>query len=706
VVSLRPFRVGDWRCEPTLNQIARDGEVVKLEPKAMEVLAYLAERAGEVVDKETVIRDVWQGAFVTNEVLTNAVWELRRALGDDAKSSAFIQTIPKRGYRLVAPVVIEDRESAGRRSPRRGRPVLAVASAGVVLLLGAVLLVSKRDAPPARTPIRFAVEIAEPLAPFFLPAVAISPDGARIAYASAAGIYIRPLDRMESRLVPGTKGGHGPFFSPDGESLGFFTGRTIQRVRLGGESPPVEVVASGSPRGAAWSDDGWIYLTLGSGEGLSRVRAAGGEVETLTELDEHAGEWTHRWPEVLPGGSAVLFTAARRDITRFDDAEIRILDLATGEEHLVVPKGSFARYAAGFLFYVRGDELLSVPFGSKTFEVEGEPRTVLKGLKTYPINGAAQFALSRDGSIAYVPAEPENHPRSRLVSVARDGSRSTLAEQPRLVYDPVLSRDGSRIALSMVTEGNSDLWLFDVQRETLTRLTTTPGEEQHPVLDPDGRTIAYDYSLSGPFRMFTRAVDGGGSEKPLSDGDLDERPESFAPDGKTLVFSQLHYETGSDLWLLALSDGAGRNPLLRSPFDERHARVSPDGRFLAYSSDESGRFEVYVTSFPEPGARIQVSVEGGSEPTWTRNGRELVFLGDSGIMAAAIEAASGLSASKPVMLFSWSAPSPYLEGTYRRHFDAAREGDHFLIVETDEDPAARRLHVVLNWIEEIETGTE
>lgn len=702
---LKGFRVGGWRVEPTLNQIIpleEPGNAVKLEPKAMEVLIYLAERASEVVDKESVIRDVWQGTFVTNEVLTNAVWELRRALGDDARSSVFIQTIPKRGYRLVAPVSgIEEVEGPPRaRGPRALR--FGVAAVAVLFLLAFTWFYRPAPAPDEGVT-RFAIDPAEALAPFYIPAIAISPDARKIVYAGASsGLFLRSMDRIESKRILGTEGGHGPFFSPDGGSVAFFAGNVLKRLDLDRGSPPVELARVGAPRGGAWGSDGWIYFSGGSNQGIWRVAAEGGEVESVTELDEAHSEWTHRWPEVLPGATALLFTAARGEVESFDEANILALDLESGRQRVVIEGGSFPRYASGRLFYVRGHEIFAVDFDTDTLSTRGAFRSVSKEVRLYPINGAAQMSLSRDGSLAFVPMASGRESRHRLLWMDRKGERRTIVEDTRVLYDPAVSPDGKTLALSIATEGNSDLWVYDVERETLTRLTTSSGEEEHPIFTPDGGEVTYDYSLSGPFRVFSRAADGAGEARAITAESQNERPESYSRDGKLLVVSQEHDETGFDLWILELEGGRRRRPFLVTTFDERSASLSPDGRWIAYSSNESGRFEVYVTSFPEPGARYQVSANGGEEPRWTRGGREVLFLGGDGVSAAAIDVSGKPLAEKPRTAFPWKAPLSLLEGAYRKRYDASPSGERILMIESDIDPAWNRVQVALGWIRELE----
>lgn len=705
MIGFKTFRVGEWVVDRSLNQMVhsdRPGEPVKLEPKAMEVLSYLAERAGDVVDKESVIQEVWGGAFVSNEVLTNAIWEIRRALGDDRQTSVFIQTIPKRGYRLVAPVS----GPPDRPTSRQTNKAWALGIGGLVLafvFVVAAILGLWLARPPARDRIvaRFSVETREPLASFFLPAVAISPDGSAVVYATArSGLFLRRVDRMESVFIPGTEGGRGPFFSPDGSAIGFFRGNRLATTKLDGASPRIDLTDVGAPRGASWGSDGFIYFTYGSNSGLFRIPENGGDVEPLTELDESRGEWTHRWPEALPEAQAVLFTVARGEIQSFDEASIEALDLRTRKRKVVVERGSFPRIVGKRLLFVRGGEILAAPFDPDSLTAAGSSISVAKDVALYPINGAAQFSVSREGSLVYVPARAEAEIRHRLVWVDRSGNRTPILEDTRLMYDPALSRDGSKIAMSIATAGNSDLWLYDVKRTTLTRLSTSAGEEEHPLFSPEGGRLAYDYSKAGPFRMFARPIDGSEVERELGSGSAGEIPESYAPDG-TLVFTKEGSKSGSDLWILGPGAKGEGHPLLTGPFDECYASVSPDGRFLAFSSNESGRLEVYLTTFPEPEARLQISIDGGEQAAWTRNGVEIVYLGKQGLMAVPVQTSPSLSAGTPKKLFDWTPPAATLESSYRNQFDATANGERFVLIDSPDDGAARRWNVVLHWTDEV-----
>ncbi len=705
------FIIGDWRVEPArgcLVAASNPALEVRLEPKAMQVLLALAERRGEVLAKEELIEAVWQGAFVGDQVLVNAVWELRRALGDDSKRGRYIQTIPRRGYRLAAALGGEAPGAGGRR------PLAMLAAALVASAVVAAVVwqwpARERQPPPM---VRFEVRPEGPLGPLYLPALAISHDASKLVFTAREGtsdvapegggvtrLRLRRLDRLESQAIAGTEGGHAPFFSPDGGRVGFFGDGELKVVALEGGAPPVVLAEVGVPRGATWAADGTIYFARGSGSGLWSVAAEGGVPQPVTELA--AGEWTHRWPQILPDGETLLFVVGGVEMrSGFDQASIAALSLATGERREVVRGGSFPRFAAGRLFYLRQGRLLSAVFDPRRLAI-GPPRSVLDGASWYPINGAAQVALSAGGSLAYVPGSAPWQPLRRLRWVDRSGTAEPAAEplaEPRLYYDPALSADGRRLAVAIAEAGNSDLWLYDLERRTRSRLTDSPGEDQGPVWRPGGEQIAYYSSQAGPFQMYLTETSGAGPPRRLLESSQSQRPECFTPDGRRLIFSENRSETGFDLWVLDLEGPGEPEPLLVTPYDELQARISPDGRWLAYISDESGRREVYLRrpGSEDPG-RWPLSAVGGENPVWDPRGSEIYFRSAGAIHRVEISDASDAEPAirEPERLLRWTFPLQLLEGEHRRSFDVGRDASRFLALEPLEE-APPPIRVVLNW---------
>ena len=714
------FRIGDWQVDVPRNRLVRADHPehsVRIEPKAMQVLVYLAQHAGEVVEKETVVKEVWEGAFVTDEVLTNAIWELRKALGDDSKSARFIQTVPRKGYRLIAAVgTTEDAVHHGGRKPRKGAgplknwsPVIPwILLVGVSILAFATLRNVRQTLPSSQVIARFPVEVDGSLGPIYVPVLALSQDASSIVYVSATGegapsqLRRRQMDQMTSAPVLGTEGALSPFLSPDGNWVGFVGEGKLRKVSLSDGGPPVDLCDIGSPRGAWWGPDDFIYYTPGSSGGIWRIPADGGQPETVTELQEANAEWTHRWPQVLPDGQAVLFTVGDKDMfSGFDEAKIYIQSLETDERHLLIEGGSFARYVRGHIVYVRRGVLMAAPFDAQRLEVVGRARPMVEWVKWFPINGTAQFALSRDGSLVYVPGGPEWEEPRQLVWVNREGESEPVTDDARIFYDPALSPDGSKIAVAIAREGNTDLWLYDVKRDTLSRLTASGGEDLGPLWTADGQRIAYYYSMSGAFQMFSQAADGSGEPEKILEGENGQRPESWSPDGKVLIFSENHPETGFDIWSLDV-EGGKPEPTIQTTFDEHHGALSPDGRWLAYVSNESAQHEVYVTPFPGPGGKWQISTDGGDNPSWTRRGEELLYIDGDKMMTVSIISEPEFAATKPRLLFEWRHPPRLFEGPYRRYYDVSSDGETFLMVQGGKRETSRQLHVALHWGQELE----
>jgi serine/threonine-protein kinase len=704
------FQIGEWQVEAERNRLVRADHpehAVRIEPKAMRVLVYLAEHAGEVVEKEKVVQEVWEGAFVTDEVLTNAIWELRKALGDDSKSAQFIQTIPRKGYRLIAPVAALE-EGSAVSLPRRWRqavPWILLAAASLI----AILAIRNLRQPGSQQQLvaRFPIAVTGDLGPLYAPVVALSPDASRLVYVSSGNggssrLHLRDMDQMSASPIPGTQGARSPFFSPDGQWIGFFVEGKLRKVNLNDGGPAIDICDVGAARGAWWGPDERVYYTPGASGAIWRIPADGGEPEAVTELDEENAEWTHRWPYVLPSGKAVLFTVGDKDLfSGFDEAKIVAQSLASGERRVLIEGGSFSRSVLDHIVYMRDGALMAVPFDAGRLEVTGPARPVLQWVKWFPINGTAQFALSGNGSLVYVPGGPEWEEPRKLVWVDRRGEATPVTDDSRIFYDPGLSPDGERIAVAVAREGNTDLWLYDVNRDTLSRLTASGGEDEGPIWTPDGKRITYYYGMAGPFQIYSRSADGSGEPEKIFKGQNSQRPESWSPDGKVLVFSENDPATGFDIWSLDI-EGSKAEPILNTTFDELHGALSPDGRWLAYVSDESGTYEIYVRPFPGPGGKWQISTDGGDNPKWARRGKELLYRDGDKMMTVSVTTEPELRVGKPSLLFEWRHPPRLFEGLHRRYYDVTPDGQRFLMVEGQESGASRQLHVVLNWAQELE----
>ena len=537
------------------------------------------------------------------------------------------------------------------------------------------------------------------LAPFRGHAVALSPDGAHVAYLGQderelRQLYLRPLDQLGARPIPGTEGAVDPFFSPDGRWIGFGSRGGLAKVPLGG-GPRVTIVERPRPRGpggASWGADDMIVF--GSSTGLWRVPAEGGTAEQLSTLNPGRGELGHRWPELLPSGRGVLFTIWTGS---HEEAHVAVLSLATGEVTSLFA-GTTPRYSeTGHLIYGRADGvLMAVPFDPARLEVTGPGFSLLEGVMVKP-TGLAEFGLSRTGSLVYLTVAAAG--RGVVVMVDRNGEERSLIELPDVFYSPRFSPDGTRLALGIGQPlFASQVWIYEMAQGTLTPLTFE-GNNMYPVWSWDGERVAFASDRAGLVDLHWRPADGSGIAASLLTAYGMEHPASWSRDGRYLIYRQHRPVTGWDIWVLPLE--GDREPWAftqTSAHVERSAVLSPDGRWLAYVSDLSGRNEVYVNSFPEPGGRRQVSLDGGTEPVWSPDGRELFYRNGPALLVAAVETTPDFRVRSRQLLFQ----RPYAEWVDHSNYDVHPDGERFVMMKpVEEEASSARLVVVLNWFEEL-----
>ena len=538
-------------------------------------------------------------------------------------------------------------------------------------------------------------------------AVTLSPDGTHLAYVARQSdrqqLYLRAMDSLEAKPVPGTEGAFSPFFSPDGQWLGFFVGGKLEKVSVNGGAA-VTVGNAVVPVGASWDSQGMIAFGPSTISALLQVSDGGGTPQPLTRLEK--GEDSHRWPESLPGGKAVLFAAATA-VTNWNTAQIAVQSVATGERRNLVQGGTQPRYAAsGHLVYVQGGSLIAMPFDPHRLTATGAAVPVVEGVLQSPSTGTAQYSISATGSLVYVPGGFQTT-QSRMMWVSRNGSEQPLAAPAHAYEFPLASPDGRRVGVTIL-EQESQVWLYDVSRETLTRLTFEGSVNQSSIWTPDGKRIAFVSNKEGQLNIFWQLADGSGGLERLTTSEYLNAPMSWSPDGQLLAFSEVNPATGRDIWVLRLGDRKAQ-PFLRTPFDEGAPRFSPDGRWLVYVSNESGRNEIYVQSYPDQRGKWQISTEGGTEPAWNPNGRELFYRTGDKMMAVDIATQPGFAAGRPRMLFERQyQPSPVM----RANYDVSPDGQRFLMLKPSEQAqaATTQINVVLNWFEELKrrvpTGTK
>jgi serine/threonine protein kinase/Tol biopolymer transport system component len=530
------------------------------------------------------------------------------------------------------------------------------------------------------------------------PSVALSPDGTHLAYVASQGgsqqLYLRMMDTLEAKSIPGTEGAVNPFFSPDGQWVGFFGDGKLKKVSISGGAA-LTLGDATKPYGANWGSRGIIAFVPSNGSGLQQVSDGGGTPQPLTRLEK--GELNHLWPEFLPGGKAVLFAAGSTSFN-FTNARVAVQSVGTGERQNLVQLGTNPRYApSGHLVYAQGGSLMAVPFDPQRFAVTGVAVPVIEGVLQSPVSGAAQYSFSATGSLVYVPGGIQSN-QSKLVWVSRNGAEKPLSALARAYRGPRVSPEGRRVAVS-ITEQETQVWLYDISRETLTRLTFGGNVNNNPSWTPDGKRIAFESSKEGPLNIFWQLADGSGGLQRLTTSEDVQVPHSWSPDGQVLAYAEATSTSGYHIWMLRMSDRKAQ-PFHRTQFDEAVPRFSPDGRWLAYVSNESGHSEIYVQPYPGPGGKWQISTEGGREPVWNRNGRELFYRSGDKMMAVEITTQPNFIVGKPRMLF---------EGRYRPtpatspNYDVSPDGQRFLMLKPveQEQAAPTQINVVLNWFEEL-----
>ena len=492
--------------------------------------------------------------------------------------------------------------------------------------------------------------------------------------------------------------------SPDGESVGFFADGALKKVSLAGGPAVTLCDAPGLRLGASWGPDDTIVFASSGAPGLMKVSAAGGVAEPVTTVDADQGEVGHWWPDVLPDGNAVLFTVWS---TSLDDARIAVQSLDTGEQRMLVD-GTNPRYAAtGHIIFARDGSLWAVPFDVDALEVTGPVTPVLEGVLTHE-GGLALFALAGDGSLAYVPGTVGATLEGTLVWVSRDGREvEPIAGEPlEFPRNLRLSPDGRRLALTIGPINEGDLWVYDLEGRPPTPLTFE-GHNLYPVWMPDGTRVAFQSDRAGVPNLFSMPADGSTLDpEPLLTAPNPQVPVSWSPDGQELIFLELRPETGFDILALPI-EGEAR-VVVGTEYDEHGAALSPDGRWLAYVSDVTGGLEVWVLPYPGPGAPIRISPNGGVEPVWARDGRELFYVEVEGIvdgkmMAVAVETEPEFRFQPPEELF---AGGFVMYAIASRIYDVAPDGRFAMIypaaAATTGTDAPSEVIFVQNWFEELQ----
>jgi dipeptidyl aminopeptidase/acylaminoacyl peptidase/predicted Ser/Thr protein kinase len=589
---------------------------------------------------------------------------------------------------------------AARKLKKRGAWAAAAVAVAVAVIAALALYWPRTPSLETHT-VRFTVDPPEKgrfnPAPMFL---SISPDGSKLAFVAAGAsgkpqLWLRPLDSPAAQPLSGTDNPAQPFWSADSRFVAFLAEGKLKKIDVSGGSALTVADAQQLAGSGTWSGEGVILV--GSATTIYRVSAVGGAVTPVTMLDAARQESVHIWPYFLPDGKHFLYLALS---AKTENSGIFVSSLDSKERKLLLNASSNPVYVPpGYLLFNREGTLMAQPFDAQRLELKGEAVPVVEGVQFNPASARSAFAASNNGVLAYRGGTGRLFGGTgaplTLTWVSRNGTEQRLAAPIHNYVMPRVSPDGQRVAAG-IEEADGQIWVYDLSRDTLTRLTFDGKDNVNPVWTPDGKRIVFRGAQS---RLFWQPADGSGPAEELAKSELGltNIPGSFSPDGQVLAF--MEFGSGLDLYTLSLKDGKPQ-PFLRTPSNETAPRFSPDGRWIAYASDESGRYEIYVRPYPGPGGKWQISTEGGTEPAWNPKGRELFYRSGDKMMAVEVTTQGTFSAGKPKMLFEGPYQPTPLTAT---NYDVSPDGQRFLMLKPSEsaEAAPTQITVVLNWFEEL-----
>ena len=773
------FHFGPYRFDRANQVLSLNGSELPLPPRALKVLGYLLKHPGEVVSKQVLVDEVWNGTAVTDNSLSEVVRILRQTLGDDPQNAKYIQTLHGRGFRFVAPVSaetpshreetaplgvgteesLEKQTSPSTRTPHRrsrdmadvrreiqearGEPTtvssMEVASAaqparrgraipwslaGAAAVIAGVAVWSlthwslTHPAPPTLTKFVITPPPNAPLVDISSIDLAISPDGRRIVYVADRGestqLHVRPLDELEVTPLPGTEGAASfPFFSPDGEWVGFFANGELKKVSLTGGRAIMICDAGSQWGGGGWTPQDTIVFSAArpgdSTRRLYRVSAVGGTPEVIAIPATEKGERSYACPKILPGGSSVLFDVWRvgqevNGALQFGHGQIRALSLETGQQKIVVEKANNAYYVpTGYLLYhdlssrhpsLMGYEVVSAlfaaPFDLASLEVTGDAVPILAGTR------GVDVAVSGEGTLVYVPGIGR---QKTLVWVDRYGTERVAMKGERNYGPFKISPDGTRVAVTITDDGwKRNVWIYDSEEDWLNQLTFEGEQNVSPVWTPDGKWVIFSSDRDGPSNLYRQRADGSGPAERLTTSEFPQRAGSSSPDGTALLFHERTRKSRMDIGVLEMDVDGKSRPFIASPKSEYLPSFSPDGQWLAFVLGARNPASVYVSAYPEPDVKWLVSGEHDSRmPIWSPDGTELFYRSGDKMMVVPIQTRPSFKAGKPRVLF---------DGFPIVGYDISPDGQRFLMTKRPGvegiNVKAGQINVVLNWSQEVD----
>lgn len=724
---------GDFQYEAGSRLLTRDGREVPLPPRSLTLLEALLSSGGRVVERGELLETVWSDACVEDDALSQAMSVLRQALGDDPRAPAYVRTIHGRGYRFLCPLREVGKEPAARverntamsASPSasapsvlparaaapwdhriaariRRRPRAAVVAAAVFgAIFGAALTAAwLRHGPAEIVRIEMPAPASVSLAEMSPRSLAISPDGRRLAVvaygADDSRLYLAARDRFGFAPVAGTESAHGPFFSPAGDRLAYvdFRERQIEVIDLAG-GPPRALCSPCDASSGVWGTDGYVYF-VGRSAGLFRVAAAGGTPEEVRPLKAGNGEQAISAPSRAPQGHELVFSVLQEGMASWSEALIVRFDPASGEEVAMAARGMEPRLLPGNrLLLARDGRLLlgsATPADTAGSTPAPPPSVVLDDLVTAGLTGAAQYDVTDDGTLVYLPGA-ERTVTTRVLLVDHQGARRQLELPESLYVGARAARDGRRLAL-WVAGTSGHVWSFDRARKVATRQTFA-GSNMSPVWTPDGRRIAYTRARADGFELLLKEADAATAPQRLLDSPFRLVAGAFSPDGRHLAYTRWREDGTTDIEWLA-TDTAQSTPLEAGPFTERDGVVSPDGAWLAFVSNETGANEIYLRALAHGGSRLRVSTTGGGTPAFSLEGDELYYIdGDSRLVSVPLQLGGARIGDRPVV----GDARVLAEGSFLPSLDVTADG-LLVVEEQDGAPPADAVRQVTGWLQD------
>jgi len=711
--SCQRFRFADLTLDLGQRRLVRGKEAVSVKGLSFELLRALVEAAPNLVTHETLAREVWgSNRVVTQENIAKRAVLLRQALGDSADMPRYVEAVRGQGYRLlskverVAPEGWSEAEPRAVRGGRKSLLPVAVTALMIAVVLGGVLYGALHRAGLGEPAVvRFEI-LPTADAPFVLSPyardVAISDDGTRVAYRSNdQSLIVRALDSLEPTRLAGLGGDlRNASFSPDGRYLAYLDGSVLKRLSLAGagDERTLAEVGQFTDGDIHWEDDDTILIA--NSIGIHRIPADGGNLELLATPDTAGGERAFNAPSMLPGRNALLFSI---EPTRADaGSRIAVLDLDTGGKKFLIDGGTQPIYVTtGHLVFAADYELRAVRFDIDRLEVGTEQATFVQDLMVRT-NGASNLGVSRNGTLIY--ATGATRQQKSLVWVGLDGSEEVLNVPPMNFTYPRLSPDGRRIAID-ARWPDSDIWVWDIERELATRVTNDPAENALPVWYPNGRKLAFGDGRSGATNIYVSEVDTGRAAEPLMPTDRRQLPFSISPDGRYLLFGE---SQPNGAWRMNVYDSQNHEqwPLTGGSSAELNTDFSPDGRWVVFQSNESGNTEIYVRSFPDTAAgRWQISRAGGSKPMWSKDGKRIFYINpDLQLMAVDVWLNPEFSAGQARQVLDLTRYTSAAYGAGARPYDLSLDGNRILIPrDPDAEIGLGDTHIVVtvNWTQEL-----